>query len=147
MTIKQDIERYYNFWFTTDKIYDTWAKKQGISINELFVLFVIAENPDTCTQQRICQKLLLPKQTVNSILLKFEKEGYVKKQPSRQDRRSKILTFTEEGQRYADGILLRLYDIEGTALYNMNPEVRTALLEGFDAFLEVLRQAFEDAES
>ena len=99
MTIKQDIERYYNFWFTTDKIYDTWAKKQGISINELFVLFVIAENPNTCTQQRICQKLLLPKQTVNSILLKFEKEGYVKKQPSRQDRRSKILTFTEEGQR------------------------------------------------
>ena len=69
------------------------------------------------------------------------------KQPSRQDRRSKILTFTEEGQRYADGILLRLYDIEGTALYNMNPEVRTALLDGFDAFLEVLRQAFEDAES
>lgn len=29
----------------------------------------------------------------------------------------------------------------------MNPEVRTALLDGFDAFLEVLRQAFEDAES
>ena len=80
-------------------------------------------------------------------ILEYGKEGYVKKQPPRQDRRSKILTFTEEGQRYADGILLRLYDIEGTALYNMNPEVRTALLDGFDAFLEVLRQAFEDEES
>jgi DNA-binding MarR family transcriptional regulator len=42
----------------------------------------------------------LPKQTVSQISSVLEKDGYIFKEPNAQDRRNKIIGFTEKGTHY-----------------------------------------------
>lgn len=146
MTIKQDIQRYYDFCFSIDQLYAEWSKQWGLTSNDIFVLYSINENPGTCTQQQICKDLQLPKQTVNSILSQFESDGYVIKLPSEKDRRSKLISFTDKGKAYASKILSSIYEIEEAALYNMSPSQRERMLEGCEIFLQLLRKSFHEQQ-
>ena len=59
---------YYDLWFGTNAVYERWAKSHGLNNNLLLTLYLLKEFPNDCTQHLICEKLMLPKQTVNSIL-------------------------------------------------------------------------------
>ena len=58
---------YYDLWFGTNAVYERWAKSHGLNNNLLLTLYLLKEFPNDCTQHLICEKLMLPKQTVNSI--------------------------------------------------------------------------------
>lgn len=70
---------YYDLWFGTNAVYERWAKAHGLNNNMLLTLYLLKEYPDDCTQHLICEKLMLPKQTVNSILAGLEAKRLVKK--------------------------------------------------------------------
>lgn len=65
---------YYDLWFGTNAVYERWAKSHGLNNNLLLTLYLLKEFPNDCTQHLICEKLMLPKQTVNSILSGLEEE-------------------------------------------------------------------------
>lgn len=136
--LKPLLDSYYDFWFGITSFYETWAKNRGLTANALFSLYVIHENPSTCTQRLICEKLQLPKQTVNTILDLFEKKGYVLKKVLEQDRRNKRLNLTQSGKNYTDGLLKELYAFEKSALLNMQPLDRAALITSSHSFLKEL---------
>lgn len=140
--IKQQLEEYYNFWFTLNDIYEKWAKKQGLTSNSLFTLFVIKEYPN-CNQKLICDKLMLPKQTINTILTGFEKKGYIKKETKEEDKRNKCIAFTKEGKRYAQEILSKLFSVEKSAFEAMLPEQRFLMMQGNQEFLKQLTLAMK----
>lgn len=144
--LKPVMDSYYDYWFGMSAFYESWAKKRGLTANGLFALYVIHENPIHCTQRLICEKLLLPKQTVNTMLESFEKKGYVLKKIDEEDRRNKHLILTAPGQSYTDELLTELLEFEERALRNMPPEQRTALLESSHLFLKQLLANFETAE-
>lgn len=58
--------------------------------------------------------MFLPKQTISQILSKLEKQGYIEKEIKAEDRRNKIIKFTEKGNYFAIPILeeLKLAEIE-----------------------------------
>lgn len=70
---------YYDLWFGTNAVYERWAKSHGLNNNLLLTLYLLKEFPNDCTQHLICEKLMLPKQTVNSILSGLEDKGFVEK--------------------------------------------------------------------
>ena len=57
---------YYDLWFGTNAVYERWAKSHGLNNNLLLTLYLLKEFPNDCTQHLICEKLMLPKQTVNN---------------------------------------------------------------------------------
>ena len=63
---------YYDLWFGTNAVYERWAKSHGLNNDLLLTLYLLKEFPNDCTQHLICEKLMLPKQTVNSILSGLE---------------------------------------------------------------------------
>lgn len=144
--LKPIIDSYYDYWFGISIFYESWAKKRGLTANGLFALYVIHENPTHCTQRLICEKLLLPKQTINTILELFEKKGYVIKKTSEEDRRNKYLILTPAGQSYTDELLGELFRFEERALQNMLPSARAALLESSHLFLNQLLANLDPAE-
>lgn len=144
--LKLVMDSYYDFWFGMSDFYESWAKKRGLTANGLFALYVIHENPEQCTQRLICEKLLLPKQTVSTILEAFEKKEYVIKKVDKEDRRNKHLILTPSGQSYTDELLSELFRFEERALLNMQPAERTALVESSHLFLKQLFANFEAAE-
>ena len=105
---------------------------------------MLKEFPNDCTQHLICEKLMLPKQTVNSILSGLEEKGFVEKIISPTDKRVKLLVFTSQGAAYADGLLQKMHDFEERALRNMTDVQRNALLEGGFAWMKALRDAIDD---
>lgn len=140
--IREAIKKYYDDYFSINALYESWAKARGLTSNTLFALYVIHEYPSQCTQRFICEKLLFPKQTVNTILDSFEKKGYIRKEVANDDKRTKYIRLTEEGQKYADGILADLLHFEEKALLNMAPDERASMINSNHAFLEQLTRAF-----
>lgn len=135
MSIKDDVKTFYNFYCTSDWAYECWAKKYNLTSKGLFVLYSIHEYPEDCTQEKICRLNSLSKQTVNNILNKFEKSGYVRRIASKKDKRKKYIELTEEGTVYAEGLLNELLQAEMRAMSKMTEAQRKAMGETFDLLL------------
>nr|WP_288827529.1 MarR family winged helix-turn-helix transcriptional regulator [uncultured Clostridium sp.] len=139
--IREAIRSYYDVYFGFNAIYEKLAKMHGITASSLFVLYMIKEYPDQCTQRLICEKLCFPKQTVNTILDLFEKKGYIFKKVSSQDKRNKNIFFTQAGKNYSESILSDMLYLEESAFSNMPLEESRAMLHGEHIFLEQLTNA------
>lgn len=136
------IGAYYDYWFSVNEIYDRWAKSRGLTSTALFILYVINE-AGGCDQSSICGRLLLPKQTVSSVLNILEKQGYVVRNHGVDDKRNKIVTFTDAGSDYASKILSDLYSFEEKAFSAMSGKERDALIKYNRIFLERLQKSFK----
>ena len=90
-----------------------YARKKGSSLNELSVLIPLRYHDSAkeahhrgCTQQEICLRSpFLPKQTVNSIVKKLEREGKVVLEVSKSDSRMREIVLTPIGRVWAAEVL------------------------------------------
>ena len=140
LDLKSTIRRYYQIWLETNELYSQWAEQHGITINTLLVLYMV-RNTERCTQTDLCRMLMLPKQTVNSILKNLESRGYVSQQTDSADRRNKIIIFSPEGRDYAEHVLAELYEAESEAFNAMSPEEVNGLISHSGAYLRHFRKA------
>ncbi|SHO42999.1 MarR family winged helix-turn-helix transcriptional regulator [Anaerocolumna xylanovorans] len=144
--IRQEIKNYYDVYWGVNFIYENWAKRYGLTINSLFTLYIIHEYPDQCTLRFLCESLLFPKQTVNTILDSFERKGYLTRETAKDDKRSKIITLTTAGQQYADLLLSDLLAFEQEAFRHMSLSEREGLIKGNWAFYHNLKDALNKNE-
>ncbi|SHK83966.1 DNA-binding transcriptional regulator, MarR family [Anaerocolumna jejuensis DSM 15929] len=144
--IKESIRQYYEVYFEISAVYEKLAKMHGLTSASLFVLQEIYENQGQCTQRLICDRLLYPKQTVNTILDSFEKKGYILKQVADFDKRNKYIQLTESGIKYADSILADMLYLEEESFFNMEEEERNSMINGERAFLNQLTQIMHSLE-
>lgn len=93
------------------ELYGMWAKKNGMSYNSMMTLYALNQLGE-CSQKEICEGWLIPKQTVNTILKDFIEKGYVTLKINENDKRGKIISFTDKGRDYAYSKLKGLYEIE-----------------------------------
>jgi DNA-binding MarR family transcriptional regulator len=141
--IIEQISIYYKSWFKINNIYHAWSRKHGIQDTVLFVLYVINETPPYCTQNEICDKLILPKQTVSLILSDLEKKEYILRKLNPQDRRNKIVMFTEQGSKYAKDILEELKEVEVEAFSSISQDQRRAMIENFSLLSDLLSKSLK----
>lgn len=139
--IRDIIKEYYEIYFSIGAVYEKLAKIHGLTSSTLFVLYMIYKNQGQCTQRLICEKLFLPKQTVNTILDSFERKGYILRQVADFDKRNKYILLTESGKHYAESVLMDMFHMEETAFANMTTEERQAMLSGERAFLQQLTRS------
>ncbi|GFZ31643.1 MarR family transcriptional regulator [Clostridium zeae] len=137
------IESYYESWFEINNIYHVWAREHGIQDTTLFVFYIIKNSSDGCTQNKICSKLLLPKQTVSLILSGLEKDGYIFREVNPEDRRNKIVKLTEKGEEFAKPILEEMKQLEIRAFNKMSLEQRRSVVEGFKILSDSLADSFQ----
>ncbi len=142
-TIRAEIDMYYQNWFRLNEAYSIWAQKHGTTYNLLFTLYEISVAEEGCTQQMICRKLCLPKQTVSFLLAKLEKQGHVFRRENPKDRRNKLVFLTESGAQYAHALLGALDEAEIRAYRIMPPETRKAFTDGLQAFADAVTQSLE----
>lgn len=127
--------QYNALWIETNQLYETWARQRGMSLHELLVILSIVEADGTVLQKDICQRFVIPKQTVSAIIKTLTDRGWLELRVSEQDRRSRNLCLTPVGSAQAAQIARALQEheaqvwlrlgldraeqlIEHTALYN-----------------------------
>lgn len=142
--IRETVKNYYDVFFGIGALYERFAKSHELTSTSLFVLYVIHEYPDQCTQRFICEKLFYPKQTVNTVLNLFEKKGLIKREIASSDKRNKYIMLTDPGKDYAERILGSMLTLEEKAFLNMGEAKRVGMLEGERSFLEQLTKLFSE---
>ena len=95
--------------------YSRWAAVHGISYNELLVLYTLREQ-GYCTQKQICDRYLLPRQTINHVMLDLRARGLLALSPDHCTGREKAFALTSRGREYAAPLLASLDKIEEQAI-------------------------------
>ena len=137
----EQLNKYYAVWQEYNYVYEEWAKARGLSVNSLLVLCAIHDGGDDCTQKKIGQRWMIPKQTVNMILKEFERKGLVELLPMQEDKRNKRIQFTAKGNEYADTIISSLRKVELFVIEEMGTERIKQLNDNMALFVELFSKA------
>lgn len=127
--LKKQLSQVNHLMQGIEKVYEDYAKSVGLTYMSLTVLQIVyyAENP--CTQKEICELSHYNKQIVNSIIKGFYDKGYLRLKEAVADRRNKYVMLSAGGKRYADNILMPLWEIEEKALTVLSDSEREKLVE------------------
>ena len=137
----EQLNKYYAVWQEYNYVYEKWAKAHGLSVNSLLMLSAIHEGGEDCTQRKISQRWMIPKQTINMILKDFERKGFVELLPMQEDKRNKLIRFTPAGNEYADSIISKLREVELFVIEKMGIERMKQLNDDTALFVELFSKA------
>lgn len=124
-------------------IYAAWAKRHGISYNEMLVLYTIRDQ-GFCTQKQICDSYLLPRQTINHVILDMRQRGLLALSPEHCVGREKAFVLTEKGRAYAAPLLASLNAVEIRALGKFGRGDMRDMVETVLAYDQALQSAMDE---
>ncbi len=124
-------------------VYHKCARQNNLSTNELFVLDILWFAKNGTTQKEICERLSANKQTIASIVNKFYNKGYVEYFEVKEDRRNKLIKFTESGLKYAKQIIPPAANAENLAMANLGIENIKQLVKLTTCFAENMEIEFD----
>lgn len=139
MATEEKVKDFCSAWQTLNTIYEDYARKSGVSYNSLYILSAIYQT-ENCTQKQICEKTLLPKQTVNNVITSFYKCGYIDLCELAENRRIKVIHLTEAGKQYADELLPTIYHANHSAMNELSKEQQDMLICLIDKYVAAFRQ-------
>lgn len=122
----KNLKRFYLAWQRLNHMYEEFAKKHDLTYISMFILQLI---DDGTTQKELCDTLYFPKQTVNKVILSFEKKGYITLAPNPRDKRSRSIMMTKKGREFQSTVI---------------PAIERAELETFASLSEQEQQIMTD---
>lgn len=122
----------YEKWIHIDTLYSEYARTLNLTRSSMDTLYFLykSQNKDDiqCTQKAVCEEYDLPKQTVNTIIAGFVKDGLIVLGESQEDRRQKILLLTEKGRVFCAETFHKIEQAEVRAFSKIPKEGREMLL-------------------
>ena len=106
---QKNLKRFYLAWQRLNHVYEEYAKEHDLTYISMFVLQLI---DDGTTQKEICDTLYFPKQTVNKVILSFEKKEYVTLVENPDDRRARSIMLTEKGRAFQRQVISHIEKAE-----------------------------------
>lgn len=121
-------------------LYAAWSKEHGISYHELLVLYTIRDQ-GFCTQKQICDSYLLPRQTMNHVILDLRERGLLELSPEYGVGREKAFVLSEQGKEYAQPLLEALNRMEMRALEAFGRKNIRSMVKAVLSYDQALREA------
>lgn len=141
--MNENAKRFCNMRQGLEMIYDYYARSAGISYTTLFVLNLISQY-EVCTQKIICERTMLPKQTVNNVIKKLIEQGYLQLEEIPDNSKSKRILFTKKGKEFAEPMIKHIQDAENTAMEQLSESHQEELLCIMELYDQAFRKAMED---
>ncbi len=138
--IEDQVRQFCDAWQGLNVIYEDYARSVNVPYTALQILTLITQQ-DGCTQKDICKKTFLPRQTVNTVITGFYKNGWVTLRELPEDRRVKSIHLTQAGQAYTEQIVPQIRAAELRAMERLTEEQRKGLLEGIRIYRDAFREA------
>ncbi len=121
-----------------DLLYSDWARRHGMSYYTLIVLFALWGNAP-CTQKKITEERLLPKQTVHTVIKELQKKGYVTLTTGR-NQKEKLVTFTALGEKEIPALLKETERLEERVLKRFGEQNCQLLANSFRKFADIFEE-------
>ncbi len=119
-------------------VYCYWAKKYGVSYNEMLVLYTLREY-GFCTQKQVCDRYLVPRQTINNVITRLRNDGLLETAPSLNIGREKAFKLTEKGCTHFSDFITSMDTVEEIAVELMGDDrmqLMTQLIEEYNSILK-----------
>lgn len=146
--VNEDIERQLKMLNMQIKelmsVYHVVASKSGISDNEFWVWYALLYFEDDLSQQDICEKWSLPKQTVNTIIANLTKRDLVFLKQIPGSRNRKNIHLSEKGRRYGENIVKRVYEAEHNTLSRLTEQERQTCIELKGKYIALLKEEIHE---
>ena len=143
--IRTQLNCFFDSWQRLDAIYEEYARAHGLSYTGLVVLYYIyMAKEEECTQKFLCEKTLLPKQTINSAVKVLLKQSIIRLEETGSDRRKKYIVLTEKGEALCQETMIPLDKAELEAVGRINPHKWHILTETIDKFATVLGEEIKN---
>lgn len=126
-----------------DSLFHIYAQQCGLSDAALFILYVLLDEGEGCTQRDICRLWSYSRQTINSSLKKLEKDGLLRLAPLSGNRRNKGIFFTPAGAAFARLQAAPLILAEDKAYASMSREELAMLVSLSQKRIRLLQQELE----
>ena len=136
------VQRFCAAWQGLNAVYEDYARRKEIPYTNLYILDIISKT-EGCTQKLICERTLLPRQTVNTIVTTFYKSGWIELRETPEDRRVKTIHLTPSGLVYAGTVIPQIHAAEKEAMKALSEEQQSALLEALRVYCDTFRQEME----
>ncbi len=95
--------------YQLDGVYGAYGKNCNLgSPNLLWILYALNDG-ERHSQKLICAEWDIPRSTANTIIKDLESKHYITLSQIKGERRELLVSLTESGKKYADGILSDLY--------------------------------------
>lgn len=124
-----------------DAAYYIDEQGDGITNNAICLMYAL-DDGERHTQAEICREWLIPKTTLNSLVKRWEKDGLLVQEPSREDKRERTLRFTAAGHAFAQKYLHRIYMAENAALEKVITEYGDEFIEAIEQYSRELEAEF-----
>lgn len=129
------LDRLYN---RIDKIYHRLALPSGVSDCAYWIVYALAEEEGPLAQRDLVAMWSYSKQTVNSALRSLESKGLVTVALEAGSRRTKAVSLTTEGARFAERHVAPMMRVEEKAFDALDAKERTQLVELLGRYADAL---------
>ncbi len=124
-----------------DGICELLAKKIGVKENTL-TLFYALDDGNPHSQKEICEKWLIPRTTLNTIVKECIQKEYIFLNED-NGKKEKEICLTPKGQLFAKDILQQVYEIEKQAMERTLLETSPDFIHGLELFTKQLQNEAE----
>lgn len=127
--------------YKIDEAYYLSERYKKLSDAELCVMYALDDGKPH-SQREISQEWLVPKTSVNTIVKRWEKEGFLTLAPIDGKKREMDIMLTDEGRAYAEDFMRFIYEAEDKAMQKTIDRYSDTFIEAIEFFGASLREAF-----
>lgn len=124
-----------------DHLYEKWAKAFGFTLLEKQFFYILAENPSLSpTQAHMCEMMNSSKTTVNTIVKKMVKNGYIDLQLCADSKKEKEIFLTDKGQALIADMIYPLMAIEVSSVDTLSEAEIHIIVDGLTRYKNSLSE-------
>ena len=127
-----------------DALYRKCASVFGLPDCAMWILYYLSSSDEETSQQDLIDKMLFPKQTINSSTIKLADQGMLELTPIPGTKNKKKITLTEQGRKLAEGTVVRIRRAEVQAVKDMGKQKMEQFLTLYREFYECLEAAIKN---
>ena len=133
MTKRERVDGIYEAIQKVNQVYGKWTSAHGMTLYEMQIYYRIMERSlqkeqAYITQKELCDELDAPKTSINSIIKRQLKTGYIEMEVNPANRREKIISLTETGKQYVRELILPLFQSEEEAAAQFTEQEMTEVI-------------------
>jgi DNA-binding MarR family transcriptional regulator len=126
-----------------DALYRGVASRFGMPDCAMWVLYFLIASDETLTQQDLIERMMFPKQTINSAVMGLAKKGLLELRMIPGTRNRKRILLTESGVERAHDTVERMRQAEERAAAGMGSEKTEQFAELYREFFSALQREFQ----
>lgn len=143
MDYKNELRELFNIFNETNKAYNELASKVGLSYNQMVILYYL-QTHNNVTQKNIVNDMLIPKQTINTILNNWINAGYISFE-NKLTKKNKVILLTEYGKKELEPKITYVMDKEATILKRLGKEANSLVLSNLN-YLKIMEEVIKNEE-